>query len=67
MKKMENTKKTNFFKKLFIKICRIIGFEIIDQANFISRLDKLGESDRVLRRVVDVLVKRIRGEGGTQV
>ena len=40
---------------------------IIDQANFISRLDKLGESDRVLRRVVDVLVNRVRGEGGTQV
>ena len=39
----------------------------IDQANFISRLDKLGESDRVLRRVVDVLVNRVRGEGGTQV
>jgi CRP-like cAMP-binding protein len=40
---------------------------IIDQADFISRLDKLGESDRVLRRVIDVLVNRIRGEGGTQV
>ena len=34
MKKIENTKKTNFFKKLFIKICRTLGFEIIDQANF---------------------------------
>ena len=36
MKKIKNTKKTNFFKKLFIKICRIFGFEIIDQANFWS-------------------------------
>ena len=36
MKKIENTKKTNFFKKIFIKICRIIGFEIIDQSNFNS-------------------------------
>ena len=36
MKKIENTKKTNFFKKIFIKICRIIGFEIIDQSNFSS-------------------------------
>ena len=36
MKKIENTKKTNVFKKIFIKICRIIGFEIIDQSNFSS-------------------------------
>jgi hypothetical protein len=36
MKKTNNTKKTNFFKKIFIKICRIFGFEIIDQANFWS-------------------------------
>ena len=41
MKKIKNTKKTNFFKKIFIKICRIFGFEIIDQANFWSpTLDK---------------------------
>jgi hypothetical protein len=33
MKKIENIKKPNFFKKLFIKLCRIIGFEIIDQSN----------------------------------
>ena len=36
MKKIKNTKKTNLFKKIFIKICRIIGFEIIDQSNFNS-------------------------------
>ena len=36
MKKIENTKKTNFLKKLFIQLCRIFGFEIIDQANFRS-------------------------------
>jgi hypothetical protein len=33
MKKIENIKKTNFLKKLFIKLCRIIGFEIIDQSD----------------------------------
>ena len=33
MKKIENVKKTNFLKKIFIKFCRIIGFEIIDQSN----------------------------------
>ncbi len=33
MKKIESKKKTNFIKKLFIKLCRIVGFEIIDQSN----------------------------------
>jgi len=33
MKKIDNVKKPNFLKKLFIKLCRIIGFEIIDQSN----------------------------------
>ena len=36
MKKIENSKKSNFLKKLFIKLCRILGFEIIDQSNFNS-------------------------------
>ena len=36
MKKIENTNNANFLKKLFIKLCRILGFEIIDQANFRS-------------------------------
>ena len=36
MKKIEKSKKTNLFKKIFIKICRIIGFEIIDQSDFSS-------------------------------
>ncbi len=34
MKKINNINKKNFFKKIFIKICRILGFEIIDQSNF---------------------------------
>jgi hypothetical protein len=36
MKKIENNKKSNFLKKLFIKLCRLLGFEIIDQSNFTS-------------------------------
>ena len=36
MKKIEKSKINNLFKKIFIKICRIIGFEIIDQSNFSS-------------------------------
>ena len=34
MKKIANTYKTSVFKKIFIKICRIFGYEIIDQNNF---------------------------------
>ena len=34
MKEQKNLNKPNLFKKVFIKICRIFGFEIIDQSNF---------------------------------
>ena len=34
MKKQNSQTKTNFIKKIFIKICRIFGYEIIDQSNF---------------------------------
>ena len=34
MKEQEKTIKTNFFKKIFVKICRLFGYEIIDQSNF---------------------------------
>ena len=34
MKEQNSSIKTNFFKKIFIKICRIFGYEIIDQSNF---------------------------------
>jgi len=33
MKKINNTNKSNLIKKLFVKLCRLIGFEIIDQSN----------------------------------
>ena len=36
MKKIKNAQKSNFLKKVFIKFCRLIGFEIIDQSNFSS-------------------------------
>jgi len=35
MKKQNSQIRTNFFKKIFIKICRLFGYEIIDQSNFI--------------------------------
>ena len=34
MKKQNSQIRINFFKKIFIKICRIFGYEIIDQSNF---------------------------------
>ena len=41
MKEVNSTVKTNFFKKIFIKICRIVGYEVIDQNNlYIPTSDK---------------------------
>jgi archaellin len=34
MKKIKQPSNSNFLKKIFIKICRIFGYEIIDQSNF---------------------------------
>ena len=34
MKEISNINKKNFIKKIFIKICRIFGYEIIDQSTF---------------------------------
>ena len=34
MKNIKSNNKNNFIKKLFVKLCRIIGYEIIDQNSF---------------------------------
>ena len=34
MKEQKNRRKTGFIKKIFIKFCRILGYEIIDQNTF---------------------------------
>jgi hypothetical protein len=34
MRNIKNTKKKGFLKKIFIKICRVLGYEIIDQSDF---------------------------------
>ena len=34
MKILEKNSNKNFLKKIFIKICRLFGYEIIDQSNF---------------------------------
>ena len=33
MKKIINSKKKSFLKKIFIQFCRKIGYEIVDQSN----------------------------------
>jgi hypothetical protein len=47
MKKIKNNKKNNFVKKLFVKLCRIIGYEIIDQNNFSFPVSKKESSDNL--------------------
>ena len=46
MKKINIASKTGFFKRIFIKICRLLGYEIIDQSKYeVPTLDKkLGDS-----------------------
>ena len=47
MKKIHIKKKNNFFKKIFIKLCRSLGFEIIDQNNFTIPTLKKDASDDI--------------------
>ena len=54
MKKIENTQKPNFFKKLFVKLCRLIGFEIIDQSNL-----SLPVSGKLATDNINILGKKI--------
>ena len=44
MKNIKNSKKTSFLKKFFIKICRKLGYEIIDQNTFeiVTQDNKIG-------------------------
>ena len=52
MKNIKNSKKSSFFKKIFIKISRKLGFEIIDQNNFeiITSNKKIGDHLSTLGR-----------------
>ena len=54
MKKINNTKKPRYLKKLFVKLCRLIGFEIIDQSNL-----NLPVSDRSANDNLSELGKKI--------
>ena len=46
MKEQKKNSNQNFLKKVFIKICRIFGYEIIDQGNLYvpTQEKRLGEN-----------------------
>ncbi len=45
MKQLKNNVKSNLFKKSFIKLCRILGFELIDQSTFFVPTSNLNLSE----------------------
>ena len=49
MKKIDNTKKPSFVKKLFVKLCRLVGFEIIDQSNLNLPVSNRSAADNLSR------------------
>ena len=58
--KIQNNKNKNFFKKIFIKICRIFGYEIIDQSNFFipTQGKNLAYSNKAVERFIDKFIAR---------
>ena len=50
MKNINNSNKSSFLKKIFIKICRKLGYEIIDQNKFevLTSNKKLNEELSIL-------------------
>ncbi len=53
MKNIKGSNKSSFFKKIFIKICRKLGYEIIDQNNF-----KIVTSDKKIDDDLSILGKK---------
>ena len=47
MRNIKNNKKKGFFKKTFVKICRIFGYEIIDQSDFIFPVSNKNSDDNL--------------------
>ena len=71
MKEQDNKKKINFFKKIFIKICRIFGYEIIDQSNFyVPTQEKFLSENLNIQGEKSISVSRIfkirGGQGGSK-
>ena len=55
MKKIESIKKTNILKKLFVKLCRIIGFEIIDQSNLNLPVSDRSAADNLSNQGINII------------
>ncbi len=47
MKEIKSLKKTSALKKIFVKICRLIGFELIDQSNLEFPASSTDHRDRL--------------------
>ena len=47
MRNIKNNKKKGFFKKTFVKICRLFGYEIIDQSDFIFPVSNKNSDDNL--------------------
>tara|TARA_A100001011_G_C14315253_1_gene847687 strand:+ start:4385 stop:5368 length:984 start_codon:yes stop_codon:yes gene_type:complete len=45
MREIKNTKKINFLKKVLIKLCRLVGYEIIDQSDLTYPASNKGYHD----------------------
>ena len=65
MKNIQSSNNSGFFKKIFIKICRILGFEIIDQNTFkIVTLDKkINDEISVIGKNSINLIHELKGVG----
>jgi hypothetical protein len=47
MREIKSIKKTNFIKKILIKICRIFGYELIDQSTLEFPVSKKNYEDLI--------------------
>ena len=57
MRKQESKIKKSIFKKIFIKICRIIGYEIIDQSSFYVPTQEKKLNENLLIEINDIAKK----------
>ena len=56
MKKQKETPKSNVFKKIFIKICRLFDFEIIDQNNLFLPVSRKNLNQNLSKQAKESLV-----------
>lgn len=47
MRNIKNNEKKGFLKKIFVKVCRILGYEIIDQFNFTLPVSNRNSDDNL--------------------